>query len=63
MIKNMCLENCRDAEPRHMHTNDSEVNGNTAVYVNVFVTAKEVGDIIKQAFKRLRNVVIKKWDI
>jgi len=46
MIKNMCLENCSDAEPRHMHTNDSEVNGNTEVYMNVFVTAKEVGGIM-----------------
>jgi len=46
MIKDMCLENCRDAEPRHMHTNDSEVNGNTVVYMNVFVTAKEVVGIM-----------------
>jgi len=42
----MSLENCSDAEPRHLHTHDSEVNGNTMVYMNVFVTAKEVGGIM-----------------
>jgi len=59
----MSLENCSDAEPRHLHTHDSEVNGNTMVYMNVFVTAKEVGGIMYQAFKRLWNVVIIKRDI
>jgi len=42
----MCLGHCSDAEPRHMHTNDSEVNGNNMVYMNVSVTAKVVGGIM-----------------